>query len=167
MPMNDMKTKKPAPNRVMQIKVNIQRATKTRNLPSNQRIRTWVHAALKSHVQQAELTVRMVGTGEAARLNQAWRREKGPTNVLSFPADDRHDLATGFLGDIVLCAPVIVREAMQQGKSLGAHWAHMIIHGALHLLGYDHEKYAEARKMERLEKKLLAKLAIADPYKQP
>ena len=163
--MNVTKIKKQAPYRVMKLKVNIQRATKTRNLPSNQRIRTWVHVTLEGRVQQAELTVRMVGTREATRLNQEWRRKKGPTNVLSFPADDRHGLAPGFLGDIVLCAPVIVREAMQQGKSLGAHWAHLIIHGTLHLLGYDHEKHAEARKMESLEKKLLAKLAIADPYK--
>ena len=164
MPMNDMKTKKPAPNRVMQIKVNIQRATKTRNLPSNQRIRTWVHVTLEGRVQQAELTVRMVGTREATRLNQEWRRKKGPTNVLSFPADDRHGLAPGFLGDIVLCAPVIVREAMQQGKSPDAHWAHMIIHGTLHLIGYDHKKPAETRKMESLEIKILAAMGIADPY---
>ena len=163
--MNDTKIKKQAPYRVMKLKVNIQRATKTPNLPSNQRIRTWVHAALECHVQQAEITVRMVGTREAARLNQAWRGNKGPTNVLSFPADDRHGLATGFLGDIVLCAPVIAREAMQQGKSPGAQWAHMIIHGALHLMGYDHTKPVAARKMESLEKKLLATLSVADPYK--
>lgn len=149
----------------MKHKVNIQRATKTPDLPSNQRIRTWVRAALAGRVPQTELTIRVVGTREAARLNRTWREEKGPTNVLSFPSDDRHDLAAGFLGDIVLCAPVIVREAMQQGKSLDAHWAHMIMHGTLHLLGYDHVKPAEARKMESLEKKLLATLSIADPYK--
>jgi len=163
--MNDTKTKKQAPPQVMKLKVNIQRATKTPNLPSNQRIRTWVHAALKRHALQAELNIRMVGIREAARLNRKWRGEKGPTNVLSFSTDDRRGLANGFLGDIVLCAPVIAREAMQQGKSLGAHWAHMIIHGTLHLLGYDHVKPAEARKMENLEKKLLATLSIADPYK--
>ena len=163
--MNDTKTKKQAPRRVIKLKVNIQRATKTPNLPSNQRIRTWVRAALAGRVPQAELTIRVVGTREAARLNRTWRGKKGPTNVLSFPTDDRYGLAAGFLGDIVLCAPVIVREAMQQGKSLGAHWAHMIMHGTLHLLGYDHVKPAEARKMESLEKKLLATLSIADPYK--
>ena len=137
---------------MMKLKVNIQRATKTPDLPTNQRIRTWVHAALKSHVQQAELTIRMVGTREATRLNRKWRGGKGPTNVLSFANDDRDGLAAGFLGDIVLCAPVIARDAMQQGKSLGAHWAHLIIHGTLHLLGYDHVKPAAASKMENLEK---------------
>lgn len=165
MPMNDTKTKNPAPHRVNKIKVNIQRAIKTPNLPSNQRIRKLVQAALAGRMRQAELTLRMVGTREAARLNREWRGKKGPTNVLSFPADDTHDIVSGFLGDIVLCAPVIAREAMQQEKSLGAHWAHLIIHGTLHLMGYDHIKPAEARKMERLETKLLATLAIADPYK--
>jgi probable rRNA maturation factor len=159
-----MKAKNPAPRRM--IKINIQRATKTPLLPSNQLIREWVHTALtgRGRIHQAELNIRVVGTREASHLNRKWRGKVGPTNVLSFPANGLKDIVPGFLGDIVLCAPVIAREARQQGKSPAAHWAHMIIHGTLHLMGYDHIKPAEARKMERLEKKLLARLAIDDPY---
>jgi probable rRNA maturation factor len=147
------------------IKINIQRATKKPYLPSNKRIREWVHKALTGRIHQAELNIRVVDTREASHLNRKWRGKIGATNVLSFPANGLKDIVPGFLGDIVLCAPVIAREAMQQGKSPDAHWAHMIIHGTLHLMGYDHIKPAEARKMERLEKKLLARLAFGDPYK--
>ena len=160
-----MKAKNPAPHRMINIKVNIQRATKLKSQPSNQRIRKWVKAALAGRIHQAEINLRVVGTREASRLNRKWRGKSGPTNVLSFPAGEIPGLVPGFLGDIVVCAPVIAREAIQQGKSPGAHWAHVIIHGTLHLMGYDHIKPAEARKMERLEKKLLASLAIDDPYK--
>ena len=163
--MNGMRIKRQALRRVMKIKVNIQRAIKTSGLPSNQRIRQWVRTALADHVDHAELTVRLIGEKEAAQLNWKWRRKKGPTNVLSFPAGDRQGHVPGLLGDIVLCAPVIAREATQQEKSLWAHWAHMIIHGALHLMGYDHKKTLETRKMEGLEIKLLATMGIADPYK--
>ena len=164
--MNGMRIKRQALRRVIKIKVNIQRATKTPALPSNQRIRQWVSTALAEHrVDHAELTIRIVGEKEAAQLNWKWRRKKGPTNVLSFLADDRQGHVPGLLGDILLCAPVIAREATQQEKSLGAHWAHMIIHGALHLMGYDHKKTLETRKMEGLEIKLLATMGIADPYK--
>ena len=164
MPMNGMRIKKQAPCLVMKIKINIQRATKTTALPSSPHIRKWVKTALAGHVDHAELTIRMVGAKEAARLNWQWRRKKGPTNVLSFPATGMQNFAPGLLGDIVLCAPVIAREATQQGKSPDAHWAHMVIHGTLHLLGYDHKKPAETRKMENLEVKLLATMDIAAPY---
>lgn len=162
--MNGMRIKKQAPCLVMKIKLNIQRATKTTALPSSPHIRKWVKTALAGHVDHAELTIRMVGAKEAARLNWQWRRKKGPTNVLSFPATGMQNFAPGLLGDIVLCAPVIAREATQQGKSPDAHWAHMVIHGTLHLLGYDHKKPAATRKMENLEVKLLATMDIAAPY---
>ena len=148
----------------MKIKINIQRATRTSGQPSNYCIRKWVRTALPHRVEHAELTVRLVGTKEAARLNRKWRGKKGPTNVLSFPAGNMLNSEPGLLGDIVLCAPIITREATHQGKSLGAHWAHMIIHGTLHLMGYDHKKTAETRKMEGLERKLLALMGFADPY---
>lgn len=150
--------------RLMKIKVNIQRATRTSGLPSNQLVRKCVRLALAKRPGPSEITVRMTGAREAARLNRKWRRKKGPTNVLSFPATDIREFVPGYLGDIVLCAPVIAREATQQGKPLAAHWAHMIIHGTLHLMGYDHIKPAARRKMESLEKKLLAAMGIADPY---
>ncbi|MGH8119935.1 MAG: rRNA maturation RNase YbeY [Gammaproteobacteria bacterium] len=160
-----MKIKRPVQCRVKKIKVHIQRAINTSGLPSNQHIRKWVRAALGDCACQSELTVRLVGTMEASRLNRKWRNKKGPANVLSFPAGDAHGILHGLLGDIVLCAPVIAREAMQQGKKPIAHWAHMIIHGTLHLMGYDHKKPAETRKMESLEIKILADMGIADPYK--
>jgi len=164
--MNDMKIKKRGRPRAMAVKVHIQRATKLSALPSNQKIRKWVRTALVEGTGRFELTVRMVGAREGALLNWKWRRKKGPTNVLSFPAaDNARVLAPGVLGDLVICAPVIAREAMQQGKSPDAHWAHMIIHGTLHLMGYDHIKLSETRKMESLEIKLLAAMGIADPYK--
>ena len=162
--MKDMKIKRRGRHLVMVIKVNIQRATKTSGIPSNLHIRKWVRASLQGCTDRPELTVRIVGTKEASRLNWKWRRKKGPANVLSFPAHDMQGFVPGLLGDIVLCAPVIAKEAMQQGKSLGAHWAHMIIHGTLHLIGYDHKKPAETRKMESLEIKILAAMGIADPY---
>ena len=148
----------------MKIKINIQRATKTSGLPSNLRIRRWVCAALADCADNMELTIRMVGAKEAARLNWTWRRKKRPANVLSFPAGNMPKIKPGLLGDIVLCAPVIAKEARQQGKSLGAHWAHMIIHGTLHLMGYDHKKTAETRKMEGLERKLITLMGFTDPY---
>jgi probable rRNA maturation factor len=163
--MKDMKVKNPPPLRMTKIKIHVQRAAKSSKLPSTQRIRTWVQTALEGRVHRAELTIRMVGTAEGERLNRKWRGEHGPTNVLSFPADQILDPLPDYLGDIVLCPTVISREAMQQGKFLADHWAHLIIHGTLHLMGYDHAKPAEARKMERLETELLASLGIADPYK--
>ena len=162
--MNDSKIKRPVPLRPTKLKVDIQRATDTPGLPSNQLIRKWVKAALGGRARRSVMTVRIVGAREAAMLNRKWRRKKGPTNVLSFPAGDEHGITPGLLGDIVLCAPVIAREALQQGKSPVAHWAHMIIHGTLHLMGYDHDKPAVARKMESLEKQLLADMGIPDPY---
>jgi probable rRNA maturation factor len=110
--------------------------------------------------QDAEITIRIVGSDESKNLNAMYRKKKYPTNVLSFLVDDAHHL----IGDIVLCAPVIVKEALDQSKNLEAHYAHLIIHGALHLYGYDHENKKDAEIMEKKEIKILTKLGYKNPY---
>jgi probable rRNA maturation factor len=114
-----------------------------------------------------EVTIRIVDEAESAMLNERYRGRNGPTNVLAFPAGDTvmsGDEAAP-LGDIVICAPVVAKEAAEQGKPLQAHWAHIVMHGCLHLVGYDHAADAEARRMEQRERALLAELGIADPYR--
>ena len=110
-----------------------------------------------------ELSVRVVARGESQRLNALYRGKDYATNVLSFPAAGAH---MGHLGDLVICAAVVRSEALEQGKPLAAHWAHLVIHGCLHLLGFDHERgAADARRMERREIALLARLGLPDPYR--
>jgi probable rRNA maturation factor len=128
------------------------------SVPSLAQVRRWVRAALKV---PAEITVRIVGAAEARQLNRRYRGRDYATNVLSFP----YALSRGLVqGDIVLCYPVIAREALAQGKSLNAHFAHLVVHGLLHLQGHRHAGRREAAHMETLEKKLLAKLGYPDPY---
>ena len=110
--------------------------------------------------QDAEITIRIVGSDESKNLNAMYRKKKYPTNVLSFLVDDAHHL----IGDIVLCAPVLEEEARDQSKNLEAHYAHLIIHGALHLYGYDHENKKDAEIMEKKEIKILTKLGYKNPY---
>lgn len=130
-------------------------------------IRRWARAALGDEAGRAELTVRIVGEEESAALNERYRRKHGPTNVLAFPAGEHAVLAEGELpplGDLVICGPVVVREAHEQGKPVAAHWAHMVVHGALHLAGYDHEEEPAAALMEARERLVLAALGFPDPY---
>jgi len=112
----------------------------------------------------AQLTVRIVGAEEGMALNREYRGGDGATNVLSFPFDEPFMLEPRLLGDIVICAPLLVTQAQQQNKSLQSHWAHLVVHGVLHLLGYDHIDDRQARAMETLEIEILAELGIADPY---
>lgn len=147
------------------ITVNIQYACKQPGIPDRRRIRRWVRAALAGNPLRGELTVRIVDEVEGAELNRHWRRRTGATNVLSFPAARAVGVTPDPLGDIVICAPVVRREAREQGKKSEAHWAHMVIHGTLHLLGFDHEKAADARTMESFEIRLLEKLGFPDPYR--
>jgi probable rRNA maturation factor len=112
------------------------------------------------------LCVRMAGAAESRRLNHAYRGKDKPTNVLSFPAAPPERALTGALGDLVICAPVVASEAREQGKRLAAHWAHMVVHGTLHLLGYDHEAARAARAMEALEVEILRGLRFDDPYRR-
>lgn len=137
-------------------------------VPSAVSFRKWVAAALNSRIREADLAIRIVGTKEARALNRHFRGRDYATNVLSFPAELPEGLPKGvkvpLLGDVVICAPVVAREAKEQKKSLVDHYAHLTVHGALHLLGWDHENEADAICMEQLEREILAGLGIEDPY---
>jgi probable rRNA maturation factor len=133
-------------------------------LPSKKTITLWVKAALAGRREEAQVTVRIVDEEEGSELNQRWRKRAGPTNVLSFPSTGLEQIAPALLGDIVICAPVVEREAQHQRKALRAHWAHMVIHGTLHLLGLDHIEEQQALIMEQLETEILGRLGYADPY---
>ena len=132
--------------------------------PSPELIRTWVEAALNDQRDVAELTVRIVADEEIQELNRNYRHKDKPTNVLSFPFEKIDGIELPLLGDIVICAAVVAREAQQQHKPLLNHWAHMVVHGVLHLLGYDHIDEVEAEEMETLEIKVLQGLGINNPY---
>ncbi|MFA5531181.1 MAG: rRNA maturation RNase YbeY [Thiohalomonadaceae bacterium] len=133
-------------------------------VPTEVLVRRWVEAALAGRRSEAELTVRVVDEDESAELNGLYRKKQGPTNVLSFPFEAPPGLDLPLLGDIVICAPVVAREAGEQGKTSEAHWAHMVVHGTLHLLGYDHLEPGEAEEMEALETTVLAGLGYPNPY---
>lgn len=147
--------------------VDRQVAIEAEGLPSQAELDTWVAAVLARHdVDPAsELTVRLVDEAESRALNRDYRDRDTPTNVLSFPFESPPGLELALLGDLVICHPVVVREAREQDKSSGAHYAHMVVHGTLHLLGFDHEDDAGARAMEDLERAILADLRIPDPYR--
>ena len=133
--------------------------------PSDDEFRRWCELTLRQRSADSELTIRLVDEAEGRELNRTWRQKDYATNVLSFPADVPDELLDiPLLGDLVICVPVVAREAAEQGKPLQAHWAHLVIHGCLHLLGYDHIDDAEADEMEDLERQLLAELGHPDPY---
>ncbi len=136
-------------------------------LPSDAQMQRWISLALGSQQRSdGEVSVYIVDADEGRELNRDYRARDYATNVLSFPADIPPEVEVPLLGDLVVCAPVIEREAQEQHKPLDAHWAHMLIHGSLHLLGYDHEEDSEAETMEALETQLLASLGYADPYSE-
>jgi probable rRNA maturation factor len=136
------------------------------SLPDEAQLRRWAQAALGSSLDEAEVVVRVVDEAESAELNFNYRHKNGPTNVLSFPFEAPPGLELPLLGDLVICAPVVAREAQEQHKTLEAHWAHMVVHGVLHLMGYDHIDEAEAEEMETLEIKVLASLGYSNPYNE-
>ncbi len=135
------------------------------DVPDPEQIRRWARVALGTD-EEREITVRIVGEEEMADLNSRYRHKEGPTNVLSFPFEGTHGVDIGFLGDIVICAPVVRREAQEQGKTLRAHWAHMVVHGILHLCGFDHETETDAEQMEGKETGILTGLGFPAPYEQ-
>ncbi|HSY07994.1 MAG TPA: rRNA maturation RNase YbeY [Steroidobacteraceae bacterium] len=136
--------------------------------PPAAQLAVWAQAALGRRARGTQLGLRVVGTSASRRLNAHFRGTDRPTNVLSFPAPP---LPAGAargrrpLGDLVVCAPLLRREAQRQGKSLRAHWAHLVVHGALHLIGYDHERARDARRMQRREIAVLKRLGFANPYR--
>lgn len=146
------------------LELDLQRASQG-EAPGDEDFRRWCELALRQRSADSELTIRLVDEAEGRELNRTWRQKDYATNVLSFPADVPDELLDiPLLGDLVICVPVVAREAAEQGKPLAAHWAHLVIHGCLHLLGYDHIDDAEADEMEDLERQLLAELGHPDPY---
>lgn len=153
----------------MNLTVDLQVATEEQNHPPPDSFNQWVLSAL-NHVNNnqtmiaAELSIRLVDEAESTELNHSYRGQNKPTNVLSFPADLPDHIDLPLLGDLVICSAVVKKEAIEQHKSLQAHWAHMVIHGTLHLLGYDHIEEDEAEAMEAMEITILKSLDIANPY---
>lgn len=125
----------------------------------------WAEAALQEDVtEDCELSIRLVEVAESAELNLTYRAKSGPTNVLSFPFDSPIPMTPTLLGDLVICVPVVEKEALDQAKQLEHHWAHLVVHGCLHLLGYDHIENDQAEEMEAFEIEILQTLAIDNPY---
>ena len=148
----------------VRLDVSVAYALPRAGLPAAVSFRKWVAAALAGRIREADLAIRIVGTKEGRALNRHYRGKDYATNVLSFPAELPEGVRLPLLGDIVICAPVVAREAREQKKALADHYAHLTVHGTLHLLGWDHEDTREAECMERLEREILAELGIEDPY---
>ncbi|TNH03304.1 rRNA maturation RNase YbeY [Testudinibacter sp. TR-2022] len=134
------------------------------NLPSQAQIELWAQSAVKPSLDGVEMTVRIVDEAESQMLNRTYRAKDYPTNVLSFPFESPAEVELPLLGDLVICRQVVEREATEQQKPLLAHWAHMVVHGSLHLLGYDHIDDDEAEEMESLETEIMQALGFDDPY---
>ncbi len=155
------------------ISIGVQVASVVTSVPAEEEICAWISAVIQGFSDSAtlEISVRVVDEEEGRQLNRSFRDNDDATNVLSFPTGEGE--STGLpaevprsLGDIVICGPVVEREALEQGKDVSDHWAHMLVHGALHLLGYDHDVSEEAEAMEALERQILAARGVADPYVQ-
>ena len=147
--------------------ITIQFAADKELAPKAALLRKWAKSALNSKLDKAaELTIRIVDVAEMTHLNSSYRQKTGPTNVLSFPAEipDGVELGIHLLGDIIICPAVVNQEAKEQQKTPEAHWAHMVVHGVFHLLGYDHVLDDDARVMEALEIQILNQLGFANPY---
>jgi len=147
----------------MTIELEVQRATSFEPLPDDRQFERWVSAALQ-RTGEVILTIRIVDREEMRALNMRYRGKDSATNVLSFPAEVPAEVELPLLGDIVLCAPLVADEAQAQDKPVEAHWAHLTVHGVLHLLGHDHQDARDAEAMEGLEVRILESLGIGDPY---
>ncbi len=146
--------------------IEIQKASVLKSIPEDDLMIKWAEHALDKQHQQAEITVRIVDEDEGLALNKTWRKKNYATNVLSFPVGELLEQAPNLLGDIVVCAPVVEQEARDQGKNFDAHWAHLIVHGVLHLQGYDHVTDKQAGEMESLEIQILKNIGYANPYEK-
>ena len=150
--------------RALELELSVSYGLPRAGLPAAGSFRQWVAAALQDRIKRADLALRLVGEYEGRSLNRHYRGKDYATNVLSFPAELPPGVDLPILGDIVICAPVVQREARVQGKDCRAHFAHLTVHGVLHLLGFDHEDPREAQSMESLEREILADLGFEDPY---
>jgi probable rRNA maturation factor len=144
------------------MRVNLQLVSKATDIPSAEDFEHWAKSSLQQ--TQGELTVRIVDRPESQILNRNYRGKDKPTNVLSFPFEAPEHVPSRYLGDLVICAPIVTAEAREQGKSVISHWAHMVIHGMLHLQGYDHQTDVQAEEMEQLEQQIMGNLGYPDPY---
>jgi len=145
--------------------IDLQNVCNSKVLPSLNLFQQWVNATLVEVTEKEfELTIRLVNINESQQLNKQYRQKDKPTNVLSFPFEVPTGIELNLLGDLVICSQVVEQEAKAQNKALFDHWTHMVIHGCLHLLGYDHINDSDANEMEALEVKILAKLTISNPY---
>ena len=148
----------------MSVTVDVDKACDAPTVPTEADFRRWVSAALDGLRQRAEVSIRIVDETESAALNAQYRHKDYATNVLSFPSDLPEDCEPPILGDLAICAAVVAREAAEQHKTPEAHWAHMVIHGCLHLLGFDHIDDDDADNMEAREVAIMQALGYADPY---
>lgn len=150
----------------MKLELDIQNPNKIQNVPSKADFTTWVKATLGNEIAEAEMTIRIVDETESRHLNYNYRKKNKATNVMSFPVDAMNENEDDILvlGDLVICAAIVAKEAEEDDKDEIAHWAHLTIHGTLHLLGYDHEREADAKEMEKLETEIMLKLGFKDPY---
>ncbi|MBS1213154.1 MAG: metal-dependent hydrolase [Proteobacteria bacterium] len=146
------------------IEVELQNVSDSAAVPDQQTLQLWARSATQR--DRAEIVIRVVDEAESADLNEHYRHKVGPTNVLSFPFEAPPGVETPILGDLVICAPVVEREAREQEKALAAHWAHMVVHGVLHLQGYDHVEENEALIMEAEEIAILRRLGFTNPYEE-
>ncbi len=144
--------------------LSVENVSREPGVPGEADLRRWAEAALAGRRGAAELAIRIVDEAEGAELNATYRHKQGATNVLSFPAELPAGVPLPVLGDLVICAPVVVREAREQGKPAEAHWAHLVVHGCLHLLDFDHQDESQAAVMESLERSILAGMGYPDPY---
>ena len=147
------------------LELDVSYASRSPWVPSSQRLREWAEAALSPAAKRSVLSVRIVGKARSRSLNLRYRHKDKPTNVLSFAGAGSAPDGRSFLGELVICAPLVALEARAQDKPLSAHWAHLTIHGVLHLLGFDHERASEARKMAAREIQILDQLGFSDPYR--
>lgn len=146
--------------------LDLQVISESKHLPSPDQFQYWIDNVLKDDSQDSEIVIRVIDEAEMTQFNEQYRHKKGSTNILSFPFDMPDDVESDLLGDLLVCAPVVEREAQQQEKILENHWAHMIVHGVLHLLGYDHINDQDAEEMEALEVKILKTIKIDNPYEE-
>jgi probable rRNA maturation factor len=148
----------------VQLDVSVTYGLPRAGLPAATSFRRWAAAAAQGRIKRADLAIRLVDAKEGRALNRHYRGKDYATNVLSFPVELPEGVTLPLLGDLVICAPVVAKEALEQGKPLNAHYAHLTIHGVLHLLGLDHEDEREAEAMEQIEREILATLGLPDPY---
>ena len=148
----------------MSISLEVIRAIDSDKLPSDELFQSWADLAAGSQQTEGELCIRIVDEAESQQLNSDYRGKDKPTNVLSFPFEAPPGFPAEILGDLAICAAVVEQEAAEQNKELNHHWAHMVVHGVLHLIGFDHINDEDAEEMESLERELLAQIQIPDPY---